>query len=543
MLKKLLLYGNTIKRMKPGQIQARIRKTLGLKNTIGKKPAEWYGQFFAFQSIEELDFDPVFLSRFDADEFEKGNVTFLHESEKIDWNGKWEVPARSALWNFNLHYFEYLMPYIKAYKTTQDAKYLKAIKTCIDGWIAQNPVQSGGDGCAPYTISLRLVYWFSCLFYLSSQLDEEFRKRMIASAYEQYVYLSVHLEKDLLANHYFEDLKTLILSSLFFQDEKMLQKSLTAFKQECKEQILPDGMHFELSPMYHKIILEDILRISIALRRAHKEDAELEQYIKPMLDAAYTFEEGLERIPLFNDGGDNVAKSLAALVQTANHYYAITPERKSQLPDSGYYFFQWNDWRLIVDAGTTGPKYNAGHAHCDAMSFELFYKGIPVLVNCGTYAYQCKERFFFRSTAAHNTVMAHNTEQSECWGAFRVGREAKVKVAKISKYSIEIDMSDQKGHIIHRLIKIGDNHLFIEDKISNGELKSYLHLNRNTFEKIGPSFTSTGIKTIMQQEYAPEYGAKQTISTLMLTGETKTAFDLNLQELEMIIVNTQGRTA
>jgi len=528
--------------MKPSQMKARIRKTIGLRNSLGIQPAKWDGQHYRFQVAEELDFDPAFLSRFDVDEFEKGKVTFLHESELINWDEKWIVPARSALWNFNLHYFEYLMPYVKAYNETQDSKYVNAIKASIDGWIKQNSAQTGGDGWAAYTISIRLVYWFSCLFYLSDQLDEDFRKRMIASAYEQYTYLADHLEKDLLANHYFENLKVLVLCSLFFRDEKMLKRSLREINKECKEQILPDGMHFELSPMYHKIILEAVLRVAIALRGDNQEDAELEQYIKPMIDVAYSFEEDLERIPLFNDGGDNVAKSLDALLKTAYKYYQIIPEHKTKLPYSGYYFYKWNNWKLIVDAGATGPKYNAGHAHCDAMSFELFYKGIPVLVNSGTYAYQCNERPFFRSTSAHNTVMVNNTEQSECWGNFRVGKEAQIKVEKSNPDSIIMDMSDQKGHTIRRLIQMRDNHVFIEDVTSNGELSSFLHLYRNTFDKICSSFTYIGNKTVMKQEYSPEYGMKQSISTLILTGDKKTAFDLNLKTLELLMFDAQGRT-
>ena len=42
---------------------------------------------------------------------------------------------------------------------------------------------------------------------------------------------------------------------------------------------------------------------------------------------------------------------------------------------SGFYIFKQNDWKLIVDAGQPGPAYIPGHAHCDAMSFELFKAG------------------------------------------------------------------------------------------------------------------------------------------------------------------------
>ena len=44
-----------------------------------------------------------------------------------------------------------------------------------------------------------------------------------------------------------------------FQDKSLYNKSKKILKLELKEQILNDGGHFELSPMYHQIILSRIL--------------------------------------------------------------------------------------------------------------------------------------------------------------------------------------------------------------------------------------------------------------------------------------------
>ena len=57
--------------MKPGQIYARVKRSLGLKCTLGIQPEKRKDMIFEFQTAKELDFDPVFLSRFDADEFLK----------------------------------------------------------------------------------------------------------------------------------------------------------------------------------------------------------------------------------------------------------------------------------------------------------------------------------------------------------------------------------------------------------------------------------------------------------------------------------------
>ena len=69
--------------------------------------------------------------------------------------------------------------------------------------------------------------------------------------------------------------------------------------------------------------------------------------LQPMLDVAWSLEEGLDRIPLFNDAGNNVAKSLQALVSACKEHFGITPEYKSRFIDSGFYIFKQNDWNAL----------------------------------------------------------------------------------------------------------------------------------------------------------------------------------------------------
>lgn len=517
MVKKLFLYGHTVWNMKPSQIYSRVKKKLGLSCTLGICPAPMQKQPFLYQPAIALDFDPVFLQRFPVDEFITGKVTFLHECESFSWRDKWKFENRSALWNFNLHYFEFLMSFVNAYKLTNDRKYLEAVETSISAWIDHNPKEAAGDGWASYTIALRVVYWLDCWIYLGEQMNASFKERMLESMYEQYSHLARNLEKDLLANHYFEDLKALVLCAVFFQDSKMLHRALTEFKKQCQEQILADGMHFELSPMYHKIILESLLRVALALRSVGKQDEMVESYIQPMLNVAYTFEEGLERIPLFNDGGNNVAKSLETLLKTARDYFNVSPEKANCLPASGYYFFERDGWRLIVDAGQPGPRYNPGHAHCDAMSFELFRDGKPVLVNCGTYAYQSQDRSFFRSTAAHNTVMVNGQEQSQCWGAFRLGKRSRTNVIDVGIEGITMRMCDQNGHIVERSIRWNDTELVIKDQSEGQMLRVDTHIGGEyDIDKIRICSGNQALKPqIKNCWYSTEYGRKEEVIDLI----------------------------
>ena len=519
-LRKISLYLNTVKYLKPSQIYYRIRKTLKMNCSLGVYPKsiDWDSKPASLDTIAELDFDPVFLARFPIEEIMTDKVTLLYESEDFCWDTLWNFPNRTPLWNYNLHYFEYLFPLVKVYEDTGDKRYLDKIKAIIGAWIKQNP-RGMRPGWEPYPTALRLTNWLSIYTHLETVFedDEQFRKNLIRSVWEQYDFLAHHLEKDLLGNHYFEDLKALILCSLFFNDKRMLEKSLAEFRKQCREQILPDGMHFELSPMYHKLIFEDVMRVAVALCKAGKKDGETEGYLQSMLDVAYSLEEGLDRIPLFNDCGNNVAKSLDALCKAAKAHFALTPQYKDKLPDSGYYIFKQGEWKLIVDAGQPGPTYLPGHAHCDAMSFELFRSGKPVIVNCGTYAYQCDDRAFFRSTAAHNTVQVEGVEQSECWGAFRMGKRSRTRVKAVGDDFIEMEMIDQKGNSITRKITWKDC-ITVSDFAESRTIKAYLHFFEDSDDC---EFISDGLKMTDKCIYANEFGKRETISRLCFSAKNR----------------------
>ena len=46
------------------------------------------------------------------------------------------------------------------------------------------------------------------------------------------------------------------------EPELWLSKGLNIIKNELSEQILDDGGHFERSPMYHALLLEDLLDLT-----------------------------------------------------------------------------------------------------------------------------------------------------------------------------------------------------------------------------------------------------------------------------------------
>jgi hypothetical protein len=103
---------------------------------------------------------------------------------------------------------------------------------------------------------------------------------------------------------------------------------------------------------------------------------------------------------------------------------ATEPEKQSVAFPAGGYYVMRDGWAadsnyLLFDCGPHGTD-NCGHAHADALSFELAVNGKTVLVDPGTYTYTgSKEmRDWFRSSAAHNTLTVDNESSSESDGPF-----------------------------------------------------------------------------------------------------------------------------
>lgn len=433
-LTKIHRYINTIRYLKPVQIRHQLMRRLPggrREKRIARMRKRYAGQVFPVKLlIPELDLNQAYLSRYRLDELMRNEIRILHEKHHIDL-AKWEISDASHLWNYNLHYLEFLIPLAVACGEGQADPYFAKWCEYVRAWI-DHPVK---DSFEPYTISMRIPNLLICMDLLRERLrGTELAGKLTDSIYQQYQYLIRTQELALLANHYFENLKTILICSVFFGETELYRKYFDRFCGQIREQILPDGLHYERSILYHKIILEDLLRVHTAL--AHRAEAgKLLPVIMRMAGALASVSCGFGRTPLFNDAGDNVAKDTESLLEAVRNIAGsgVSCDR-TVFEDSGYYKLYAGAYALLFDCGQTGPSYMGGHAHCDCLSFELSVDQKALFVNSGTYQYQGKLRLFFRSSRAHNTVVIDEREQAELWGEHRAAR-------KIS--AVECQMGDQ----------------------------------------------------------------------------------------------------
>ncbi len=336
----------------------------------------------------------------------------------------WNLPELSHLERYNLHYFDDL---------NGDGANERLVwhRQLIDRWIAENPPGSA-PGWDPYPLSLRIVNWIK--WHLGGRSLPE---RALDSLAMQIRGLDQQIEYHLLGNHLLANAKALIFAGVFFAGEesrRWLARGMAIVADQLAEQILADGGHFELSPMYHSIVLEDLLDL-LNLARVYPERlGQVVDTCKPLARAmlhwlaVMTHPDG--QIALFNDAAFDVAASPAALRAYAQRLSIDVPGQPGDgitaLADSGYVRLQSGSAVLLADVARVGPDYLPGHAHADTLSFEWSLGGRRVIVNSGTSCYgSSAERLRQRGTAAHSTLLIDQADSSEVWSGFRVARRAR----------------------------------------------------------------------------------------------------------------------
>jgi uncharacterized heparinase superfamily protein len=301
-----------------------------------------------------------------------------------------------------------------------------------------------------------------------------------------------NVEYHILGNHLLENGFSLLFGAYYYQDEKLYSKAKKILTNELEEQILTDGAHFELSPMYHQIMLYRILDSINLVQNNNWKSQELLGLLISKAEImlgwlnTITYENG--DIPLLNDSTNNISPTTKELNAYASALKVNT--EKSKLNESGYRKIKNGHYEMIIDVGNIGPDYIPGHAHSDTFNFELYVDGKPFIVDTGISTYESnKRRTLERSTLSHNTVEVNGINQSEVWDGFRVGRRAKIIYLKEDKNYIEATHDGYKGiGVLHtRKFTLHERDIVIEDSIDSSGINTctaYLHFYPGVLPKI-----------------------------------------------------------
>ena len=468
------------------------------------------------------------------------NFLFLNEENQLSKVG-WDNFFQSKLWRYNLHYFDFLN------QLELTSERIELQNNIINKWIIENPYGKG-TGWEPYPTSLRIINWVKWHF-KTEKLSDEAK----LSLWNQVKWLAGRLELHLLGNHLFINAKALLFSCAIFgldENSVIYKKALKILIEELEEQFLEDGGHFELSPMYHALAMEDLMdlyQLKSSLPLSFPIQEIQEKYHKGMNWLSYmNYSNG--ELAHFNDCANGIAPTFKELEDLGTRLGLNLPLNSgikfNYFKQSGFAVFKDENIHLIADIGEIGPDYLPGHAHADSLSFELAVNGNRVVVNSGTGEYGLSaERLRQRSTSAHSTIELDGKSSSKVWSGFRVAERARISELEIIERERKLEVT--AVHNGYRRIaskpfhkrkwNVNDGFLEIVDEVTGSgnsvQLRYYLHpdiqielfddeLVLSCSEQYLAKIRIDQKVEVVDTTYHDKFGSSQKNKCLLITGTT-----------------------
>lgn len=384
----------------------------------------------------------------------------------------WNYIGHGMLWAYNLNYMDWLLQ--------PDMSYGDGEKW-IDTYIAAYHDNTVGKD--PYPIALRAINWIKFIAKNHKYIGKAKFKEWNDSLYSQCLHLTRKLEYHLLGNHLLEDAYSIFIAAIYFGDRHLYKKAVGLLQQELDEQLLPDGAHYEQSPMYHCILLDRLLDCcnfsfnNVRFKEQEKFNHYLCEKAIRMLGHLDNISYTDGSIPLFNDSAVGIAPTPLQIKDYASRLGIVW--QPLMMKECGYRKMENAIFEAFVDIGNLTATYQPGHTHADTFSYELRIKGKPFIIDTGISTYnKTARRQYERGTIAHNTVSINDRDSSEVWGGFRVGKRAKVDILTDQTDEIRVSHNGYGKRYTHdRRFSMHQKSFMVDDSIlQKCNAVSYIHL-------------------------------------------------------------------
>ncbi|HZH32736.1 MAG TPA: alginate lyase family protein [Pyrinomonadaceae bacterium] len=377
---------------------------------------------------------------------------------------------KKIIWELNRQ--QYFTTLGRAYWYTRDERHAQIFAAHLESWMTENPPKIGVNWASSLEVAFRAISWLWALHFfrdahaLTPALYARTLKYLYLHARHLETYLSTyfspntHLTGEAIGLFY---LGTLLPE--FRRAARWRATGLSILLDALPRHVQADGVYFEQASYYQRYTADFYTHLFVLLgANGQPAPAPLAEKLRALLDHLMWITRPDGTTPFFgdDDGGRFVMlderppndfraalSTGAALFGDAGYKYvageaaeetlwllgaagvgdfdalaAAPPEATSRAFPVGGYYVMRDGWRpdsnyLLLDAGPHGTA-NCGHAHADALSFELAARGRTLLVDPGTYNYtgDSTARDEFRSSAAHNTLGIDGVSSSVPAGPF-----------------------------------------------------------------------------------------------------------------------------
>jgi heparinase II/III-like protein len=375
-----------------------------------------------------------------------------------------------VIWELNRH--QHWLTLGRAYWLSNDERYRDRFCAELDGWMRANPPLIGINWASMLELALRSLSWLWALhlfvidpagdeFQLHGRDEQPWTLDVLLGIDRQLTLVERNLSRYFSPNtHLLGEALALYVAGRALPELAASARWTTigreVLRSELDRQFTADGGHAERSTHYHRYALDFYLLALIVARITQDPAAtDFEEPVARVAAAARLLADDWGRLPHIgdDDGGmlfpmtgrlsDDITDSLAIAAELLGRpelrIGTQVPEealwmldREFQIPPAtghipsaallhtGYCVSRSKTGdHLVIDGGPHGYQ-NAGHAHADALSLTLSVRGLPLLVDPGTFCYTTDPRLRdrFRSSTLHNTLTLDNRSQSIARGPF-----------------------------------------------------------------------------------------------------------------------------
>lgn len=389
---------------------------------------------------------------------------------------------------------QYLIPVLEnAILFPDEADWLDYVHDTISDWQSQNPLAMS-VAWYPMEASMRLTSYVQLLDLLLLHTNEDEKVQRVISVLVQLIAEHGHFVwetreyTDDCGNHYAANLAGLCLAGtslrkIYAPAKKWLAFSQQEINREVLGQFTRDGVNFEKSTGYHRLVTELFLSSIIA---QEKSGISVPQEVKDRLHKACQFSKSMCRPDgwAVNFGDNDNAKvwDFAGL-HSRNHseflnisaayfqdgtlstmvwqetvgaiwLFGNTVDKNLLIPDEdGYNYYNDGGYlavkgannHFVMDVGEVGQNGKGGHGHNDLFSFELSLSGQAIVVDsgCPIYTGDLAKKDHYRSSFSHNGLMVDNTELADFLGAWRIKNDAVPKNIALKEVGATITLSGE----------------------------------------------------------------------------------------------------
>lgn len=478
-------------------------------------------------------------------------------SGSVQWNA---VPFGDPEWTYALNRHTILLNLAKAWCFTGEERFRAAFVELLTDWLDRVPhtPKSERTTWRALEAGLRPENWLRAVELFGDALPAPLLERMNESLAEHGAFLvREHKAFHQLSNWGAIQSHGLFLIGLWLSRKDWQTLALERLTENLRNAVLPDGVQWEQSPMYHCEVLHAAADTLLLTRRnGIQVPSALEETIHRMFRAlAVWVTPSREILPQSDsdciDAGDLLAQGallfadpeLAAAAEgalceetlwdfgvDARTKLDALPKRRPAIPSqalesSGNYMLRsgWgvNDTYIHLHCGSLG----GGHGHADLLHLDVWHHGEAVLADAGRYTYvEGAERVWFKSPAAHNTFRVDETDFTRyraTWEWAEIARplptethftpQADLLRAGHLGYAAQGITAEREIVFIKPDLLIGVDRLFAPEGTRH-TVEQFFHFGSGTLEQDGASVFWQGKQTCAQLHWlAGQFAARSAL--------------------------------